>query len=83
MKEWLLIGIVPGVFVLGFIAVTKIDAFLSKNRKAMQKRQAKEEIDQLVKAEDTSGKEGELPVRSNEEFDPVDNGVIDLRDTET
>lgn len=83
MKEFCLIIIVIGVVVLSFWAVTRIDAFLSANRKAIQTRKAKGEIDRLIRSEEYDIDEDEEFLNhfhQLEEFDSADNGVIDLRE---
>ncbi len=83
MKELFLIIVVIGVLILGFWAVSKIDGFLSTNRKTVQKGKAKEELDRLMRSEDDAAdkdKEYLTHVHSLDDPNSVDSGVIDLRE---
>ncbi len=82
MKEFFLIAIVIGVLILGFWAVSKMDTFLSANRKAIQKGKAKEELNRLMRSEDDAADEDEeflTHFHTLDESDSTDSGVIDLR----
>lgn len=43
MKDLLLIPLMIGVFVLGYLLITRLDKFLDENRKAITKREEAEE----------------------------------------
>ncbi len=83
MKEILMVGIMLGVVALGLFVVTKTDAFITGNRKHIQKKKAQNELNRFIRAEDVSADDiGDEFFRfhTTETSDSTDNGVIDSRE---